>query len=680
MLRISQIAEGEIMASILYTLGALACGAVLAILLNRTMMFDNEDIANKSFKRLLVVSLFVCLMDALWGLVASHTIMWGNAGVYVVSALTLLGNGFVAFTWLVYVERFLENGNITLHTGIGIALFSAQIVLLIVNLSTGSIFIVNSDGEYCPQRYRIIFFGLQYVTYLYAAIRTAIVRIKTSEQYMKKRCEAVVVFSLVPLLMGMMQYEVYNAPFYSIGYMLAATVIFIYNVSSEHERLLTVENQMTKYASRQNKNTINALATIYESMVLVDIVNDRYSFVRRNKRSEDKDEEEPAGSALAQAVRENVDEKDIPSMLSFTDLSTLQRRMQRKTMIAHEYLDKEMGWCKAYFIRVESEESGALLSVLYAVEKIDEEKRRELEYQQALAKALENQNEVFAEMLQMQSNGIVATDMNNKILKMNDAAAKIFGYPSSDAFEGDVHTLIEKCETDKKDTLLQSYTALKAIGGRISFEFAICNDGLNYIYVMAISTLAVMTSGEKIIITSLTNITRNKKLEHELTMLSETDALTGIRNRGSGEKRITDLVAEGTPGMFALMDIDKFKTINDTFGHGVGDKVLIAMGKCLAKSFRGADIVMRLGGDEFAVYAVGVVKPETVRLCISRLFEEVEQIDIEEMRESGRKVSISLGAIVCTGETVKTFDELYQQADAAMYGSKRIDGNHYGTA
>ena len=102
------------------------------------------------------------------------------------------------------------------------------------------------------------------------------------------------------------------------------------------------------------------------------------------------------------------------------------------------------------------------------------------------------------------------------------------------------------------------------------------------------------------------NIDAEKRIANRLLYLYETDLMTGIRNRGSGEKKIKDLLEQNCNGMFCLLDVDKFKLINDTFGHGVGDKVIIAIADCLKASFRKGDVVMRLGGDEYAVFADGI--------------------------------------------------------------------------
>ena len=81
------------------------------------------------------------------------------------------------------------------------------------------------------------------------------------------------------------------------------------------------------------------------------------------------------------------------------------------------------------------------------------------------------------------------------------------------------------------------------------------------------------------------------------------DALTKICNRGYGEAQIEKLLKAKKNGMFLLFDVDKFKHINDTYGHSIGDEVLIQVADALKQTFEQAGVCMRLGGDEFAVYA-----------------------------------------------------------------------------
>ena len=168
-------------------------------------------------------------------------------------------------------------------------------------------------------------------------------------------------------------------------------------------------------------------------------------------------------------------------------------------------------------------------------------------------------------------------------------------------------------------------------------------------------------------------IDEEKRRESHLVYLSETDAMTKLKNRGSGEKMITELMAEGTEGMFCLLDADKFKSINDTFGHDAGDKVIKAIADCLKKAFRNSDVIMRLGGDEFAVYALGITDEERGNIVINRLFGLIDKIEIPEIGD--RKITISLGAALFNPEENLSFTELYKRADSVAYESKKTVGN-----
>ncbi len=160
-----------------------------------------------------------------------------------------------------------------------------------------------------------------------------------------------------------------------------------------------------------------------------------------------------------------------------------------------------------------------------------------------------------------------------------------------------------------------------------------------------------------------------------LRRLSEIDALTGINNRGGGEAKIRSLIRQRIPGMFCLLDIDKFKSINDTYGHSVGDQVLIAMADCMKEVFRDRDIVMRLGGDEFAVYVPQVCDKENGVKIIERFFEAIHLMRVEDL--DGHEVNVSLGAAFYDGAPEDDFASLYLRADKGTYISKKMIGNTY---
>lgn len=169
------------------------------------------------------------------------------------------------------------------------------------------------------------------------------------------------------------------------------------------------------------------------------------------------------------------------------------------------------------------------------------------------------------------------------------------------------------------------------------------------------------------------SIDEDRKRQEKLRRISETDMMTGIRNRGSGETMIRKAMAEGHCGMFCLMDADKFKSINDTYGHSVGDKVIVAIADSLKKTFRDSDIVFRLGGDEFAVFSEGVISEEIGSRIMERLFKNIARIEIPELGE--RKIELSIGASFYPATKEDSFEALYKRADSGTYESKKIEGS-----
>ena len=163
-----------------------------------------------------------------------------------------------------------------------------------------------------------------------------------------------------------------------------------------------------------------------------------------------------------------------------------------------------------------------------------------------------------------------------------------------------------------------------------------------------------------------------KKREGKLLYLAQTDIMTGISNRRSGEKMIERVLNNKVSGMLCLVDCDKFKSINDTYGHAVGDKVLIAIAETLQKVCRDKDVIFRLGGDEFAIFMPGMMEQKAAENFFERLFENIRQIDIEEMQ--GKSIEISMGACFYEGTEEVSFDELYKNADSVMYQSKEKQG------
>lgn len=160
---------------------------------------------------------------------------------------------------------------------------------------------------------------------------------------------------------------------------------------------------------------------------------------------------------------------------------------------------------------------------------------------------------------------------------------------------------------------------------------------------------------------------------HQLKVLSEVDSLSQLDNRYYGEKQINDILKTKTKGMFAILDIDKFKHINDTYGHAAGDEAIIKVAQTLKNTLESDDIIMRLGGDEFAIYSTHVTK-DNVMESIKRLFDELKKIELSE--DPNYKICVSVGLCEYDGVKDLSFDEIYKIADDKLYLSKTFEGDY----
>lgn len=175
-------------------------------------------------------------------------------------------------------------------------------------------------------------------------------------------------------------------------------------------------------------------------------------------------------------------------------------------------------------------------------------------------------------------------------------------------------------------------------------------------------------------IMNIDKIVNDAKEKQKLIILSETDRMTGLLNRVSGELKVEDNLKQGNGGLFILLDIDHFKNFNDTYGHGVGDKVIINVANCLKTAFREHDIVFRLGGDEFSAYAAEVHDKKIALSIINRFIENLKTIEIPEIGDTS--VTASIGATIIASGEPADFGDNYRIIDSAVYESKKIAGSY----
>ena len=416
---------------------------------------------------------------------------------------------------------------------------------------------------------------------------------------------------------------------------------------------------------------LRAIGNTFVSINAIDLAADTQREIKRDDDvSKYVNHKENAAQQMKNVMNALADPKYVQEVLNFSDLGTIADRMTDIDVLSLDFLAADGHWCRGSFYAMNRDKKGRLAETVFAVQHVDAEKKREMEFQRALKAALENQNEIYAEMLHMQGCGVIACQTDTReIIMLNDAAQQLFGNPRRGALLKDVVSPILVNDMGKITAQLDE---IALTPGSCNFEFAIRGKE-DLVYLKTTARTVVLAGGDHIMILTLMDITDKKRLENRLLVLSETDPLTKICNRGSGERRTERLIADGTPGMFCLLDVNKFKTINDTFGHTVGDKALITVAECLKKSFQGC-VVMRLGGDEFSVFAPEVTTEKHGIEMINQFFKAIEASDIPEL--FGRKITVSMGAVLCVEKDIK-FDRMYAMADNAMYLCKGMPGNNY---
>ena len=158
-------------------------------------------------------------------------------------------------------------------------------------------------------------------------------------------------------------------------------------------------------------------------------------------------------------------------------------------------------------------------------------------------------------------------------------------------------------------------------------------------------------------------------LSKKIRIQKDTDDMTGLMNKGALTAAINEFLAkkEKAPGILLMLDIDHFKSINDTYGHDIGDSVITQFGEFLAKHFTNNEVVGRFGGDEFIVFIKNNHDVEKTKSIARVLIDESS--DYIKLPDPDQKVKVSIGIAMYDGKE-KNYSELFKKADTALYEAK----------
>ena len=193
-----------------------------------------------------------------------------------------------------------------------------------------------------------------------------------------------------------------------------------------------------------------------------------------------------------------------------------------------------------------------------------------------------------------------------------------------------------------------------------------CQDGRYLWFGCQYRAVEEAARGLSLVVGKLVDITDQRSREQELEENARRDILTGVYNK-AGEDMIEALLKERPQGVLMMLDVDRLKKLNDTYGHSTGDLALAQLGRLLNETFRQGDIVARVGGDEFIVFLPGPRDLETVRKRSKQLLCRIRAISVGDQ---GRILSASAGLALAPRDGL-TYQELYAAADKAMYRAKQ---------
>ncbi len=288
----------------------------------------------------------------------------------------------------------------------------------------------------------------------------------------------------------------------------------------------------------------------------------------------------------------------------------------------------------------------------------------------------QSQLEVASRVFEAAREGILVTGPDNCILAVNEAFCRITGYEREDAIGQNPRFMSSGVHSQQfYDQLWQEIQS----NGRWQGE--VLNRRKDGSLVPEWLSISVCRGADEEVlnyIATVSDLSEHKRTEERLRYLAEHDSLTNLPNR----LLLADRVSQGIGhvqrygGKVALLhlDIDRFRDINDSLGHAVGDQVLQEVGQRLVSLVAPSDTVARLGGDEFAILLTAPNKPEEIASLVQRLLDRlVKSLSVDT---DGLEVTPGVGIAVYPGDG-DDFESLLRNADTALRHAKQTGRDNF---
>ncbi len=272
--------------------------------------------------------------------------------------------------------------------------------------------------------------------------------------------------------------------------------------------------------------------------------------------------------------------------------------------------------------------------------------------------------------------GILITDAQGTIIEVNDTFTHITGFSRKESIGQNAKSLLSDNQSrELYESIWQSITTNGYWYGEI---WSLKKSGDRYPEMISISAVHDISGKVQHYVSLFTDITDMKAHQEQLEHAAQFDALTNLPNRSLLAERLPHALAQHQRNekMLAIvyLDLDGFKRINDTYGHSLGDQLLINLSNRMSEALRDGDLLARIGGDEFVAIIGDLNTPDECIPVLDRLLHAASKTTV--INDTALKVSASIGVSVYPVSGTEP-DLLLRQADQAMYIAKETSKNCY---
>jgi diguanylate cyclase (GGDEF)-like protein/PAS domain S-box-containing protein len=299
--------------------------------------------------------------------------------------------------------------------------------------------------------------------------------------------------------------------------------------------------------------------------------------------------------------------------------------------------------------------------------------KAEIAERQQAEEALRESETRLRKLFEAIPEAVMVHDETGIILHINDVGAKRLEWNVEDLVGKNLRDIVKI----ENAALIPDHVRMARRNGSCSFETTyISRTGRSI--VAEVNESPIELEGKSVIMSVARDITERKHTERQLAYIATHDALTGLPNRVLFSDRLNLALAQAQRHQqrlaVLLLDLDRFKEINDTLGHSVGDQFLRVTGKRLKGLLRKSDTLARMGGDEFLFLVTEIAQAENATEVARKIIESFQEPFVVEKHELRTTASIGITIFPDDGSDA---DTLLKNADIAMYSAKQRGRNNY---